>query len=64
MGVVNDFDPDVIWASSDVLHLVVVQRVSNVSGLPYVIDLYDNYESISMTEVPGGTVRITGYGQH
>ena len=53
MGVVRDFSPDVIWASSDVFHLLAARHISKVSGIPYVADLYDNYESFGLTKIPG-----------
>lgn len=45
--------PDVIWASSDAAHAVLAKRLSRRLAVPYVLDLYDNYESFGITQVPG-----------
>lgn len=47
--------PDVVWASSDVLHAVVGWYLKRSFGIPLVIDLYDNYESFGVTKLPGVT---------
>lgn len=44
--------PDVIWASSDILHIILAARLSRAHGVPFVADLYDNYESFGMARVP------------
>lgn len=45
--------PDVIWACSDALHAILGMFVSNRLGVPLVIDLYDNFESFGLTQLPG-----------
>ncbi|WP_417067887.1 glycosyltransferase family 4 protein [Niveibacterium terrae] len=50
---VAQFRPDVIWASSDVLHALAGLAVKRVLGVPVVIDLYDNYESFGLSQIPG-----------
>jgi glycosyltransferase involved in cell wall biosynthesis len=45
--------PDVIWASSDILHIVLAAHFSRARGIPFVADLYDNYESFGMALAPG-----------
>ncbi|MCH6482983.1 glycosyltransferase [Pseudoxanthomonas sp. LH2527] len=45
--------PDVVWASSDMLQAVLAMRWSKRRGIPWVIDLYDNYESFGLSKMPG-----------
>lgn len=45
--------PDIVWASSDALHAVLGARVARRLGAPLVVDLYDNYESFGLTQLPG-----------
>ncbi|HBD20821.1 MAG TPA: group 1 glycosyl transferase [Arenimonas sp.] len=49
----RSFRPDVIVASSDALHLVAGERFARHLALPVVLDLYDDYESFSLTRLPG-----------
>lgn len=55
-----DFQPDVVWACSDVFHAIVGALFSKVTGIPLVIDLYDDFESFAATKLPGiaSTFRI------
>lgn len=54
--ILSDFQPDLIWASSDVLHAIVAWKLScSWPVTPYVVDLYDNYESFGLTKLPGAT---------
>lgn len=50
-----EFKPDVVWASSDVWHAIAAWRVCPPLRIPFVIDLYDNYESFGLTKLPGLT---------
>lgn len=45
--------PDVIWACSDAYHAILGAAVSRMTGIPLVVDLYDNFESFGATRVPG-----------
>lgn len=47
------FCPDVVWASSDMWHAIACHRVCGEMGIPYVLDLYDNYESFLLSKIPG-----------
>ncbi len=48
------FKPDLIWAGSDVFHVILGARLGSMLGIQVVADLYDNYESFSATRlVPG-----------
>ena len=51
--VVEDFQPDVIWTSSDAVHAVIGARLRAISGIPLVIDLYDDYEAFGLGHLPG-----------
>ncbi|WP_149195510.1 glycosyltransferase family 4 protein [Luteimonas suaedae] len=45
--------PNVIWASSDALHLVAGVRLAKRLGVPVILDLYDDYEAFGLTRSPG-----------
>jgi len=45
--------PDVVWASSDMLQAVLAAQWAIKRDVPYVIDLYDNYESFGLSRLPG-----------
>lgn len=47
------FAPDVIWAGSDVYHVIYGVRLAQHHGLPVVVDLYDQYESFAASLLPG-----------
>lgn len=51
--IVADFRPEVIWACSDAFHAIAGAALSQVTGIPLVIDLYDNFESYTATRLPG-----------
>ncbi len=53
--ILDSFRPDIVWASSDVLHAVIAWCHCRPRGVPFVIDLYDNYESFGLTKLPGMT---------
>lgn len=52
-SIVASRPPDVLWASSDVLHAVFGARLAQQFDLPLVIDLYDDYESFGLSRLPG-----------
>lgn len=47
------FMPDVVWACSDAFHVILGVRWQRRSGVPCVVDLYDNFESFRATGIPG-----------
>jgi glycosyltransferase involved in cell wall biosynthesis len=49
----RDFHPDIIWACSDAYHGIFGVWLAKQIRTQCVIDLYDNYESIKATRVPG-----------
>lgn len=52
-AIVATLQPDIIWACSDAFHAIAGAALSRVTGIPLVIDLYDNFESFTATRVPG-----------
>jgi glycosyltransferase involved in cell wall biosynthesis len=54
-AVAADWQPEAIWASSDILHAVLAEREARRRRIPLVVDLYDNYESFGMASLPGLT---------
>jgi len=54
-GLASEFRPDLIWACSDAFHAVLGRLVGRRLSLPYVVDLYDNFESFRATRVSGIT---------
>lgn len=49
----NGWPPDAIWASSDAIHIALGAYLSKKHGIPLIADLYDNYESFGLTQLPG-----------
>ncbi|AFL72211.1 glycosyltransferase family 4 protein [Thiocystis violascens] len=47
------FKPDVLLGGSDALHVVLTHSFASRLSIPYVIDLYDNFESFGLTRLPG-----------
>jgi glycosyltransferase involved in cell wall biosynthesis len=52
-GLIADMRPDVLWPSSDVLHVIEGGRQGRKNDIPVVIDLYDDYESFRLTSALG-----------
>lgn len=50
---VQQFKPDVVWATSDAYQAIVGSWISRKSRIPLVVDFYDNYESFLASRVPG-----------
>lgn len=49
----DEFRPDLVWASSDAWHAIAAWRTCVPAGIPYIVDLYDNYESFGLSKPPG-----------
>ena len=47
--------PDLILGGSDSLHVAMTCHFARAVGLPYALDLYDNYASFGLTRLPGLT---------
>jgi len=52
-AIVESFKADVIWSCSDTLHAIIGSKLSKKTGIPYVVDLYDNFESYGLSHIPG-----------
>jgi glycosyltransferase involved in cell wall biosynthesis len=52
-SLIRDFSPDVLIGASDSPHVVLTARLSRRLGIPYVVDLYDNFESFGLARIPG-----------
>jgi glycosyltransferase involved in cell wall biosynthesis len=53
LRVVRDFSPDVIIGASDIPHVALAARIARRLKVPYVADLYDNFESFGQARIPG-----------
>lgn len=47
------FSPDILIGASDIPHIALVAWLSRKLGIPYVVDLYDNFESFGQARIPG-----------
>ena len=50
---INKCAPDIIIGASDSIHCILARVLSNKTGVPYALDLYDNFESFGLTKIPG-----------
>lgn len=48
-----ELSPDVVFACSDALHVILGCKLARKYNIPVVVDLYDNFESFGMTKLPG-----------
>jgi glycosyltransferase involved in cell wall biosynthesis len=49
----DTFRPDIVIASSDAIHSMTAWRYCSKRNIPYVIDLYDNYEGFGLSRITG-----------
>lgn len=47
------FKPDVLIGASDIPHVVLTAWLARRLGVPYAIDLYDNFEGFGQARIPG-----------
>ena len=47
------FKPDVLVGASDIPHVVLTAWLARRLGVPYAIDLYDNFEGFGQARIPG-----------
>lgn len=47
------FQPDIIWACSDAYHVIFGRRLARQFHTKCVIDLYDNFEAFTASQIPG-----------
>ncbi len=52
--IIGEKKPDLIWASSDALHIILGALIAWKFKIPFVADLYDNYESFQAIRLIGG----------
>lgn len=50
---IKAMDPEVVIGSSDIPCLWLARHLARRIGVPYVVDLYDNYESFGQARIPG-----------
>jgi glycosyltransferase involved in cell wall biosynthesis len=50
---VEEFQPDIIWACSDAYHAIFGRRLAKQFETKCVIDLYDNFEAFKASQIPG-----------
>lgn len=53
--VTTEFDPQLLLACSDALHIIAGRQIAQKLHIPWVADLYDNFESFGLTRTPGIT---------
>ena len=51
--IIREFQPDVIIGASDSFHIILAAMLSRKYKIPYIADLYDNFESYKATSFPG-----------
>lgn len=49
---IKQLQPGILIGGSDALHVILTQLIARITGIPYFIDLYDNFESFGLTNIP------------
>lgn len=49
----REFRPDVLVGASDIPQLVLTHRLASMLGLPFALDLYDDFEGYGQAYIPG-----------
>lgn len=49
----EEFKPDLIIGASDIPHVVLAAQLGKKLGIPYLLDLYDNFEGFGQAKIPG-----------
>lgn len=52
-GKLKSFMPDILIGSSDIPHAALAQKMARILKIPYVVDLYDNFEGFGQARLPG-----------
>ncbi|MEH6671181.1 glycosyltransferase family 4 protein [Halopseudomonas sp.] len=47
------FAPDILIGASDIPHVFLAARIADKLGVPYMVDLYDNFEGFAQARIPG-----------
>lgn len=53
LGKLREFNPDVLISASDIPHITLGAWLADKLGVPYVADLYDNFETFRQARIPG-----------
>jgi glycosyltransferase involved in cell wall biosynthesis len=53
LALLRKFRPDILIGASDAPHVVLTRWLARRLRIPYAVDLYDNFESFSLTRLPG-----------
>ena len=53
LALARRFRPDLVLGCSDSFHVIVGDWLARRLGCPYVVDLYDNFESFGLSKLPG-----------
>lgn len=53
LALLRDFQPELLLGCSDSPHLILTATLARLLHLPYVADLYDNFESFGLSRLPG-----------
>jgi glycosyltransferase involved in cell wall biosynthesis len=53
LGRLRKFAPDLLIGASDIPHVVLGHWLAKKLGVPFVADLYDNFESFGQARIPG-----------
>jgi glycosyltransferase involved in cell wall biosynthesis len=56
--IATDFAPEIIVGVSDAMHVILAASLSARVKVPFVIDLYDDFESYGATRLPGITTQL------
>jgi glycosyltransferase involved in cell wall biosynthesis len=49
----REFKPETLIGASDIPHAILAQWLARRLGIPYAIDLYDNFEGFGQARIPG-----------
>jgi glycosyltransferase involved in cell wall biosynthesis len=58
------FRPDVLIGASDIPQVVLTRWLAGRLGIPYVVDLYDNFEGYGQAKIPGMVVALRHAVRH
>ena len=53
LAAARQFGPDLVIGASDIPHVVLGRWLAQRLGVPFVADLYDNFESFGLARIPG-----------
>lgn len=53
LGRLREFQPDLLIGASDIPHVALTRWLASRLGVPYAVDLYDNFEGFGQAKIPG-----------